>query len=470
MRKAILAALSVAAFATFAVAQTKPNFSGTWKLNVSKSDFGVLPGPESRTDIIDHNEPAIKINTSQEGSQGKMAATVNYTTDGKEVTNTIGPREIKSTAAWEGSNLVVNSKLMFNDSEVTIKNVWTLSDDGKTLTENAHLASAMGETDQKFVFEKQEAGAVATAKAAPAAPATAAGNGGKPNFSGTWKMNVAKSDFGPMPAPDSRTDVIEHNDPAMKINVSQKGGQGDVEAVVNYTTDGKEVTNTIAQREQKSTVVWQGSNLVVNSKFTVNDAEITTKSVWTLSEDGKTLTQNIHAESPMGEIDLKWVFDKQAGGAVAAAAKPAPTTGAPVASGPKPNFSGTWKLDVSKSDFGVLPPPNSETDVIEHNDPVLKVITSRDAQEGKQDYTLNLTTDGKESTNDAGGLTLHSILNWEGSNLVENIKLKYQDNDVTVKDVWLLSDDGRTLTHNAHFESPMGEMDQKLVFLKITTP
>ena len=30
-----------------------------------------------------------------------------------------------------------------------------LSDDGKTLTQNAHLASAMGELDQKLIFEKQ---------------------------------------------------------------------------------------------------------------------------------------------------------------------------------------------------------------------------------------------------------------------------------------------------------------------------
>ncbi len=293
----------------------------------------------------------------------------------------------------------------------------------------------------------------------------------KPNFSGTWKLNVAKSDFGPLPGPDSRVDVIEHSDPAIKINTNQEGAQGKIEATINYTTDGKEVTNHVGPREIKSTVVWDGSNLVVNSKLTFQDNDVTIKNVWTLSEDGKTLTQNAHLAATMGEADQKYVFEKQDAGATTATAKvaPAPVVGAPASAGVKPNFSGTWKLDVSKSDFGVLPPDNSRTDVIEHNDPALKVSTSSDnSAQGKQDFALNFTTDGKEVTNNAGGLELKSILNWEGPTLVVNTKLKYQDNDVTIKEVWLLSDDGKTMTHNAHYNSPMGEMDTKMVFAKAT--
>jgi hypothetical protein len=238
-------------------------------------------------------------------------------------------------------------------------------------------------------------------------------------------------------------------------------------ATLTYTTDGKEATNQIATREIKSTATWQGGTLVVNSKLMFNDAEVTIKSVWTLSEDGKTLTQDSHITSPMGELDQKQVFEKQDGSTVAKAA-PAAIVATPASAGPKPNFSGTWKLDVSKSDFGILPPPNSRTDVIEHNDPVLKISVSQDGSDGKQSYTMNFTTDGKEATNTAGGLELKSILTWDGSNLVDNAKFKYQDNDVIAKDIWLLSDDGKTLTQNAHYTSPMGEMDTKLVFAKVS--
>ena len=293
----------------------------------------------------------------------------------------------------------------------------------------------------------------------------------KPNFSGTWKMNPSKSDFGPLPATNSRTDVIEHNDPVLKINTTADTAQGNVTFATNYTTDGKPVVNKrespAGAQEIKSTLAWEGSKLVINSKLNIQDQEITLKAVWSLSEDGKTLTQNVHFTAQMGEADQTLVFEKQAGGAsgaaAPAAAKPATTASA---SGAKSNYSGTWKLNVGKSDFGVLPPPETRTDVIDHKDPALKVATSQDGPQGKQDFTLAMTTDGKEATNTPGGLELKSTGEWEGPNLVVNTKLKFQDNDVAIKTVWLLSEDGKTMTQNAHITSPMGEFDQKMVFEK----
>jgi hypothetical protein len=295
----------------------------------------------------------------------------------------------------------------------------------------------------------------------------------KPNFSGTWKLNVTKSDFGPVPAPDTRTDVIDHSDPALKVSTSVTGGpQGNMEATSNYTTDGKEATNHMGPREVKATVVWDGPKLVVNAKTTYQEAELGIKSIWILSDDGKTLTQNVHFTTPMGEADQTLIYDKQDAGAATAAAPakatPPPVVGAPASGGAKPNFSGTWKLDVSKSDFGVLPPDNSRTYVIDHSDPVLKIAVSADTAQGKQDFTLSFTTDGKEVTNNAGGLELKSILTWESSTLVDNTKLKFQDQDVAIKEIWLLSDDGKTLTQNAHYTSTMGEMDTKFVYVKAT--
>jgi len=43
----------------------------------------------------------------------------------------------------------------------------------------------------------------------------------KPNFSGTWKLNAGKSNFGPMPAPETRTDKITHQDPDLKYSFTQ---------------------------------------------------------------------------------------------------------------------------------------------------------------------------------------------------------------------------------------------------------
>jgi hypothetical protein len=315
LQKTLVAALTVTAFAASLAAQTKTNYSGTWKLNVAKSDFGPIPGPDSQTNVIEHNDPVLKVNANVEGAQGKQTASLLYTTDGKEVMNKQGPREIKSTAVWDGRNVVINSKFNLNDSEVTIKSVWTLSADGKTLTENRHLAAQMGEADQTMVFEKQEGGAVtATIPASkPAAPtvSVSASAGAKANYSGTWKLNVAKSDFGPLPAPDSRTDIIDHKDPTLKAATSQDGPQGKQDYTMAITTDGKEATNNAGGLELKSTGSWEGNNLVVDTKLKFQDNDVIIKSVWLLSDDGKTMTQNAHITSPLGELDQKMVFEKQ---------------------------------------------------------------------------------------------------------------------------------------------------------------
>jgi hypothetical protein len=283
----------------------------------------------------------------------------------------------------------------------------------------------------------------------------------KPNFSGTWTLNVSKSDFGPLPAPTGRVDVIEHKDPVLKMSSIVESAQGKQSLVANYTTDGKEVANMQGPQEIKSTVVWDGDKLVFNSKLKAGDNDVTIKNVWSLSSDGNTLTRNAHFVAQMGEADQTQIFEKGAGGAaVAPAAKPA------TAAGGKSNYSGTWKLNVGKSDFGVLPPPDSRTDIIDHKDPAMKVATTQDSAQGKQDYTMTITTDGKEATNNPGGMELKSTATWEGSNLAVNTKLKFQDNDVAIKTVWILSDDGKTMTQNAHFTSAMGEFDQKMIFEK----
>ncbi|HXA64615.1 MAG TPA: hypothetical protein VNV82_05665 [Bryobacteraceae bacterium] len=308
--KVIFAAIVIVTFTASLGAQSKPNFSGTWKLNVEKSDFGVLPPSNSRTDVIDHQEPNLKDSVSDDGAQGQQNYTLSMTTDGKEAVNKPGGLDMKSTAAWAANSLVVNAKLQFQGSDVVIKTTWALSDDGKMLTENVHLESPMGETDQKMVFEKQEGGATAVAGMKPAAVAGSA-SGAKPNYSGTWKLNVAKSDFGPIPGPDTRTDVIEHNDPTLKVSTAQEGAQGKQEYTLNMTTDGKEMTNTPGGLEVKSIGGWEANNLVMNIKLRVQDNDVAAKTTWLLSEDGKTLTQNQHLSTAMGELDQKMVFEKQ---------------------------------------------------------------------------------------------------------------------------------------------------------------
>jgi hypothetical protein len=313
-RQAVVATVALGALAISLAAQSKPNLSGTWTLNVSKSEFGPMGGPSSRTDVIEHNDPALKDTVTQEGPQGNQTLAISYTTDGKEATNQQGPMAVTSTLGWQGSDLVVNSKTSVQGTDVTLKSVWTLSADGKTLTQNTHItANGLGEFDQKMVFEKSAGGAVASAAKASSAPAASTNGGARPNYSGTWKLNVEKSDFGPLPPPNSRTDVIAHAEPSLKVHtVNDDPAQGKQDYTLSMASDGKEVTNNAGDIEVKNTASWEGANLVVGTKLSVQGTDIAVKATWLLSPDGKTMTQNAHiVADALGELDQKMVFEKQ---------------------------------------------------------------------------------------------------------------------------------------------------------------
>ena len=67
----------------------------------------------------------------------------------------VGEAEAYSVVIWDGDALANDTKLSFNGNEITIKSKWTLSEDGKTLTNAAHLVSPQGELDMTQVFQKQ---------------------------------------------------------------------------------------------------------------------------------------------------------------------------------------------------------------------------------------------------------------------------------------------------------------------------
>ena len=305
----ITLALSLASFA-----QSKPNFSGNWKLNVGKSDFGMMPPPDSRTDAIQQTDDGIKDEVSSVGQQGPMKFTLALKTDGTESTIKAGPRELKVSAAWQGPALVVTTKLDYEGNPVTIKSNWTLSPDGNTWIQAAHIESSMGEMDQKLVFDKDNG--TATSSAAPAPPTVKASMAptsiaSRPNFSGTWKLNVEKSDFGPLPGPESETEVIEHTDPTIKLAVARKGPDGAQNYNLVLAIDGKEQVHKVGDQDVKTTAQWDGSALVVLTKLMFQDNEVQIKSNYTLSPDGKTVNVAAHLSSPMGEADQKLIFEKQ---------------------------------------------------------------------------------------------------------------------------------------------------------------
>src|SRR5579863_1311818 len=97
----------------------------------------------------------------------------------------------------------------------------------------------------------------------------------KPNFSGDWKLNPAKSNMGPVPAPTSYTRKVTHAEPSITIEDTQTGtALGDQHDTRTYTTDGKEIAYQANGASIKGSVTWEGEALMLNSKASVQGMDI----------------------------------------------------------------------------------------------------------------------------------------------------------------------------------------------------
>jgi len=153
MKRTALALITIVALAA-GFAAAKPNFTGEWKLNAAKSDFGEFPAPSKLTMTIGHDDPSLKVTTTMAGDYGEFTWEAAYTTDGKECINKMRDNESKSTVTWDGDTLLINTKTSFGDNDMTISDKWKLAADGKSLMIERKFSSSRGETVQKMTLEK----------------------------------------------------------------------------------------------------------------------------------------------------------------------------------------------------------------------------------------------------------------------------------------------------------------------------
>lgn len=139
-----------------------------------------------------------------------------------------------------------------------------------------------------------------------------------------------------------------------------------------------------------------------------------------------------------------------------------------------PNLAGAWKLNVAKSDFGQVPPPNSEVEIIQQRADGFTIASSNDSDDtGKEVYILNVPIGATEAPTPAGNFTpaddfkiLSSKAQWQGTTLIVDQKMNYKGSDGTIHSVYSLSADGKTLTRQTHYSLDLGEFDVTYVFDK----
>jgi hypothetical protein len=132
----------------------------------------------------------------------------------------------------------------------------------------------------------------------------------RPNFTGTWKMNAAKSSFGQLPRPIEYERHIDHQEPLIQMTVRQVGPTGEQSVDAVLRTDGRPTTNKYRGGEAKTTAEWAARELELTTTRAMEGGDAVTRETWSLSEDGKTLTSITHIKTPRGVFDVKLVLEK----------------------------------------------------------------------------------------------------------------------------------------------------------------
>ena len=147
--------------------------------------------------------------------------------------------------------------------------------------------------------------------AAPLAPAVAS----KPvNLSGTWVLDIARSDFGPgaKSTPRWRRDVIRHRGPVVQVRPQMVKVDGDTTHMeYTYRTDGKDAVNQVMNQPVHTTGRWKGSVLELVSNVRVLAATFLMTERWSLADAGSTLVIERESDSPLGKRRSRMLYHRQ---------------------------------------------------------------------------------------------------------------------------------------------------------------
>jgi hypothetical protein len=138
----------------------------------------------------------------------------------------------------------------------------------------------------------------------------AAGDGTKPDFSGTWKFNPEKSRL-EMTAPTKSIFVIEHQDPKFKLTRTHTLGDKSNTLTFEVTTDGKEHYRKDGVFESWTRMTWMGDELVLDMKLAFGGEQGTNVVHYRLADGGNTFIAAEWYHMPREQHHNLWVFDRE---------------------------------------------------------------------------------------------------------------------------------------------------------------
>lgn len=140
------------------------------------------------------------------------------------------------------------------------------------------------------------------------APAGASAQTVRPDFSGEWVLDLAKSVVPPSLQQAEMT--VQHQDPTLAVTDRQRHDTGGTVGTYHYTIDGVASTATQGGTTYETTGRWEGPVLVIRQKITgkMNSEPVER---WSLSADGNVLTIERSRNDTKGTATRTFVYLKQ---------------------------------------------------------------------------------------------------------------------------------------------------------------
>ncbi len=169
--KALLLSLCLLACAAAAPAaddkkRARPDFSGTWELDRSKSEFGLFGDrPLAKADatlVVTHREPELKIVRTLRLNGREETKEFTYYTDGRGESNpgSFGSGVLDSKTRWEGERVTAHAKTTWpardGRPEVVLETTqtWQLSAGGRALTHTTRIVNGEATEEVKLVYRR----------------------------------------------------------------------------------------------------------------------------------------------------------------------------------------------------------------------------------------------------------------------------------------------------------------------------
>lgn len=156
-KKTTVAFIGLLLFALTAIAQNKPDFSGTWVLNKSKSTFEFKPfdGMERGVVVIEHREQVFKFRRSYVYGGQADEASFEHRTDGLETKGQEGRWEAFYSMRWEGDVLTRLIRLQTSRGEALNTFRYSLLEEGKVLRIEEKYKGPLQTLNNLWIFDRQ---------------------------------------------------------------------------------------------------------------------------------------------------------------------------------------------------------------------------------------------------------------------------------------------------------------------------